>query len=208
MHCSKTWINVHRFLDFANTRILAKTCPALSWDQALLSLCWVNRNRKVLPFNAVLVYWITCACESNVIIYCCITCMCIHVITVTSRTLNSTPGPSRPHTVHIGRENMGISRMRTDRGKSRYTVNKVPLTKFIIIRLRAALVAGNKNADSNLCGWRPIFTVDQRKTISWSTLLHYLHYLCFLNCTICSGRHCSNQPNTCWRILSLSSLHM
>ena len=124
MHCSKTWINVHRFLDFANTRILAKTCPALSWDQALLSLSWVNRNRKVLPFNAVLVYWITCACESNVIIYCCITCMCIHVITVTSRTLNSTPGPLRPHTVHIGRENMGISRMRTDRGKSRYTVIK------------------------------------------------------------------------------------
>ena len=71
-HCSKTWINVHRFLDFANTRILAKTCPALSWDQALLSLSWVNRfqarkaNRKVLPFNAVLVYlnyvcmWIEC----------------------------------------------------------------------------------------------------------------------------------------------------
>ena len=52
----------------------------------------------------------------------------------------------------VGRENMGISRMRTDRGKSRYTVNKVPLTKFIIIRLRAPLVAGNKNAESNLCG--------------------------------------------------------
>ena len=78
--------------------------------------------------------------------------MCIHVIGVTSRTLNSTPGPSRPHTMHIGRENMGISRMTTDREKSRYKVNKVPLAKFIIIRLRAPLVAGNKNADSNICG--------------------------------------------------------
>ena len=29
-HCSKTWINLHRFLDFANTRILPKTCPLLS----------------------------------------------------------------------------------------------------------------------------------------------------------------------------------
>ena len=67
MHCSKTWINLHRFLDFVNacafdhicmekprykfliiiiiiinTRILPKTCPALSWDQALLSFSWVN----------------------------------------------------------------------------------------------------------------------------------------------------------------------
>ena len=25
-----------------NTRILPKTCPALSWDQALLSFSWVN----------------------------------------------------------------------------------------------------------------------------------------------------------------------
>ena len=43
MHCSKTWINLHRFLDFAHTRILPKTCPTLSWDQALLSLSGVNR---------------------------------------------------------------------------------------------------------------------------------------------------------------------
>ena len=83
---------------------------------------------------------ITCACESNVIIYCCITCMCIHVITVTSLTLNSTPGPSQPHTMHIGRENMGISRMRTDREKSHHTVNKVPLTKFSKTRLRVAAI--------------------------------------------------------------------
>ena len=43
MHCSKTWIKLHRFLDFAHTRILPKTCPTLSWDQALLSFSWVNR---------------------------------------------------------------------------------------------------------------------------------------------------------------------
>ena len=43
MHCSKTWINLHRFLDFANTCILPKTCPAPSWDQTLLSFSWVKR---------------------------------------------------------------------------------------------------------------------------------------------------------------------
>ena len=31
MHCCKTGINWHWFLDFANTRILTKTCPALRW---------------------------------------------------------------------------------------------------------------------------------------------------------------------------------
>ena len=52
MHWSKTWINLHRFLDFADTCIISKMCPALSWDQALLSYSWVNRfqagkvNRK------------------------------------------------------------------------------------------------------------------------------------------------------------------
>ena len=150
--------------------------------------------------------WITCACESNVIIY----CNHLHVHSRDYRDITDLKLNTRAFAATyraIGQENMGISRMRTDRGKSRYTVNKVPLTKFIIIRLRAPLVAGNKNAESNLCGWRPM-TVDQRKTISLSTLLHHLHYLCFLNCTICSGRHCSNQPNTCWTILSLSSLHM
>ena len=30
MHCNKTWINFHRFLDFANTPILPKPCPLLS----------------------------------------------------------------------------------------------------------------------------------------------------------------------------------
>ena len=63
MHCSKTWINLHRFLDFANTRILLETCPGLSWDQALRSFSWVNTfqadqaNRK---FSHLV-------CESNVI---------------------------------------------------------------------------------------------------------------------------------------------
>ena len=38
MHCSETWINLTSmdtlyFLGFANSRILAKTCPALSLDQ-------------------------------------------------------------------------------------------------------------------------------------------------------------------------------
>ena len=73
MHCSKTWINLHRFLDFANTRILLETCPGLSWDQALRSFSWVNRfqadqaNRKFSHLVHYLFTWITCACESNVI---------------------------------------------------------------------------------------------------------------------------------------------
>ena len=73
MHCSKTWINLHRFLEFANTLILLKTCPGLSWDQALLSFSWVNRfqagkaNRKFSHLVHYLFSWITCACESNVI---------------------------------------------------------------------------------------------------------------------------------------------
>ena len=73
MHCSETWISfyLHRFLDFASTHILPKTCPALSWDQALLSISWVNRfqagkaNRKVSHIVQYLCNWITCACESN-----------------------------------------------------------------------------------------------------------------------------------------------
>ena len=43
MHCSQTWIKLHRFLEFANTRILPKTFPALSWDQALLSFSRLDR---------------------------------------------------------------------------------------------------------------------------------------------------------------------
>ena len=46
-----------------------------------------------------------------------------------TRTLNSTPGPSRPHIMHISRKNTGTSRMCIDREKSHYTVDKVPLTK-------------------------------------------------------------------------------
>ena len=74
IHFNKTWINliyVHRFLDFASTRVLLKTCPALSWDQDLLSFSWVNRfqaekgNRKV---SHLVQFLFTCACESNVMI--------------------------------------------------------------------------------------------------------------------------------------------
>ena len=47
IHCSKTWINVHRFLDIAITGILPKTCPRLRWDQAILSFSWAGKaNRK------------------------------------------------------------------------------------------------------------------------------------------------------------------
>ena len=61
--------SLYRFLEFANTRILLKTCPALSWDQALLLGSWVNRfqagkgNRKVAHLVQYLWTWITCASE-------------------------------------------------------------------------------------------------------------------------------------------------
>ena len=65
-------LKLHLFLIFASTRILPKTCPALSWDQALLSFFLVNRfqaskaNRKVSHLVQHLCTWITCACESTV----------------------------------------------------------------------------------------------------------------------------------------------
>ena len=42
---------------------------------------------------------------------------------------DSTPGPSRPHTMYVSWKNTGIPRMWTDQEKSRYTTNKVLLTK-------------------------------------------------------------------------------
>ena len=108
MHCS-----LHRPLDFASSRILLKTCPALSWDQALLSFSWVNRflagkaNRKVSHLVQYLCTWITWACESNIIM---IVASLVHVQSRDyhdiRRTLNSTPGPSRPH---ISWYNTGIT---------------------------------------------------------------------------------------------------
>ena len=60
------------------------------------------------------------------------------------RTLNSTPGPLRPHTMLISRCNTSIPRMWTDLGKPRYTVNRVTLTKN---SLQAPLVALNYSVE-------------------------------------------------------------
>ena len=43
---------------------------------------------------------------------------CINVLFTQARTLHSTPGPSRPHTIHISWYNKGIPRMWTDFGKT------------------------------------------------------------------------------------------
>ena len=65
-------LNLHRFLDFVSTRVLPKTCPAFSWGQAELLVSWVNRfpatktKWKVSHVVHYLPTWITCACESNV----------------------------------------------------------------------------------------------------------------------------------------------
>ena len=55
--------NLHRFLNFASPRVLPKTCPALSRDQAVLLSSWVNNRipgrqgeSKSRPFSAILVY--------------------------------------------------------------------------------------------------------------------------------------------------------
>ena len=120
MHWSKTWINLHRFLDFANTCIISKTCLALSWEQTLLSYSWINRFQAGNLNHMCLLI----ECNND----CCITFMCIHGITVTSDE-PLTPGPPRPHAMHINPKNLGISRMWTDWGKSHYTFSKVHLTK-------------------------------------------------------------------------------
>ena len=142
-------MSLHLFLDFATTRILPKTCPALSWDQALLSFSWVNwfqpskANRKVSHLVQYLSTWITCACESTVI-------MLLHHFYVHSRdyrdirrTLNSTPGLRS----HIPCTLVGTSRAfqecEQNREKSRYTVKRVPLTKN---RLRGPFVARKKRS--------------------------------------------------------------
>ena len=55
--------NLHRFLNFASPRVLPKTCPALSRDQAVLLSSWVNNRipgrqgeSKSRPFSAILFY--------------------------------------------------------------------------------------------------------------------------------------------------------
>ena len=121
-------LNLHGFLDFANTRILPITCPALRWDRALRSFSWVNRfpagkaNRKV-SFDTEFVYlnyvwlwieeWFLHHLHVHSRDYCDI-----------RRTLNSTPGPSRPNTMHISWHNTSIPRIWTDSGKSRYTAGR------------------------------------------------------------------------------------
>ena len=61
---------------------------------------------------------------------CCINCMCIHVITVTSHEPwtqhQAFEATYTIYTMHISRYN---TEMWTDREKYRYTVKKVPLTK-------------------------------------------------------------------------------
>ena len=102
-HCSKTWINLHRFLDFANTRILPKTCPLLSWDQALLSFSWVKRFQPARQIEKSHIKNSTCVPELHVCeriecnSHCYITCTNLHEYTLDyhniTRTLNSTSGP-------------------------------------------------------------------------------------------------------------------
>ena len=61
----------------------------------------------------------------------------------TQRQRNTVKKADHSNTMHISWQDNGISRMRTDREKSRYTVNKVPLTKSRF-RLRAPLGSRNK----------------------------------------------------------------
>ena len=113
-HINTTQCSLHRSLDFASSRILSKTCPALSWDQALLSFSWVNRfqagkaNWKVPPF--IVQYLCTCNAHSR-----------------DYRDMKR--GPPRPQTMHIS----GTTREFQECGqfweKSCYTVKRVSLVK-------------------------------------------------------------------------------
>ena len=85
-------------------------------------------NRKVSYLVQNLCPWTTCACESNN--DCCIPCMCLHVITVTS------DGPWTQHQGprgHIPCIFVGTTQASQECGrfweKPWYTVNRVPLTK-------------------------------------------------------------------------------
>ena len=150
-------MNLHLFLDFASTRILPKTCPALSWDRALLSFSWINRfqpgkaNRKTPHLVQYLSTWITCACESTVT-------MLLHHLHVHSRdyrdirrTLNSTPETSRPTPCMLVGTTRASHQCGQSREKSRYTVKRVPLTKK---RLRAPFVARKKKSSAPF--WRKV----------------------------------------------------
>ena len=74
--------NLHRFLNFASPRVLPKTCPALSRDQAVLLSSWVSNRipgrqgeSKSRPFSAILVY-LNYVCFGMCINDCCITWIC------------------------------------------------------------------------------------------------------------------------------------
>ena len=128
------------------TRILPKTCLALSWDQALLSLSWVSRfqagkaNRNV---SHLVKYLCTCIEPelSNVInvmivssLACVLTWLPWHQtdLKLNTRALAATylAFPVLLLNQRISLYNTGILRMWTDSGKiSLYSVHGVPLTK-------------------------------------------------------------------------------
>ena len=65
-------------------------------------------------------------------------------------TLNLTPCPSQPQTMHISRYNMSILRMWTDLGKTSLYSKRVPLTKN---RLQTPVVACNYEEERGKTVW-------------------------------------------------------
>ena len=89
------------------------TRPALSWDQAPLSFCLVNRFPKGIE-KCLNCYGITCVLTNRANVFRCASEIWIHVITSGIRwTLNSTPRPSGL-TIHTGWKKTGMPRMWTD----------------------------------------------------------------------------------------------
>ena len=92
--CREAGINFI-YMDFLQSN-LAETCPALSWDRALLLFSWVNRfppskmNCKASHFSTVLVYLNYANQNYNDF---CTTCMYIHTTAMTS---------DEPETQHQG----------------------------------------------------------------------------------------------------------
>ena len=81
MHCSKTWINLHRFLDFANSRSYLTGNLSRTKLRSGSTFIFLGKYIPGRPGESkILSFSMRIECNND----CCITCMCINVITVTS----------------------------------------------------------------------------------------------------------------------------
>ena len=120
--------------------ISPKTCPALSWDQALLLSSWVKRfeggkaNRKVAHLVQDLCTSIACVSESNVYHKWASLEFHSHDYCDIRRILNSTPGPSEGcHQAYYSVQHRNVKRSRKN--------PPLQLKKYRLIRSGYSFVA-------------------------------------------------------------------